>query len=107
VAGVDLNDVTYEQTQTINCQECGAKPGERCETAGGNVKHEPHFMRRADFADGADPGPTPTRAERTARLMASGLREYLEVTLNAAVRDGIITAEQRQEILALDTLVNT
>lgn len=101
----DINDVTRKQAETINCQECGAKPGERCETAGGNIANAPHFMRRADFADGIDPGPTPTRTERISGLMETALRaalrEYLETNLDAAVSEGIITAEQRERILAL------
>lgn len=102
---MDLYKVTRKQAETINCQECGAKPGERCETAGGNIANEPHFMRRADFADGVDPGPSPTRTERISGLMETairdGLRKYLETNLDAAVCDEIITAEQRERILAL------
>lgn len=50
-------NLTRKQVLEIHCQDCGAKPGERCETSSGRVRHDPHFLRKADRHDGIDPGP--------------------------------------------------
>ena len=58
--------LTPESPLTVHCRECGAVPGQRCQTASGAPKspNRSHFYRNADAADGAEPGPHPTQFER-------------------------------------------
>jgi hypothetical protein len=54
------SDLTRAQVLEIHCQECGAKPAERCHSKYGKERHEPHFLRQLDRRDGTDPGPSPS-----------------------------------------------
>jgi hypothetical protein len=54
---IDGFNLTRGQVLEIYCQECGAKPGERCHSKYGRVRYEPHFLRKADREEGTDPGP--------------------------------------------------
>lgn len=52
VSGFNL---TRGQVLEIYCRECGAKPGERCGTQSGRVRHDPHFLRKIDREEGKTP----------------------------------------------------
>jgi|SRR5215469_13913236 len=67
----------YTEALKFNCSECGARPGEKCQTAGGNPS-KAHMMRRFDWADETDPGPQKTRIERLAERMESATTSYIE-----------------------------
>jgi hypothetical protein len=97
--------LTRAQVMEINCQECGAKPGERCETESGVERHEPHFMRAADRNEGTDPGPTKTRTQRRMEIIQAGAQAYLIDVLRRAVKDKIITKKQFVQIACLTDAV--
>lgn len=54
-------DLTRGQVLEIWCQDCGARPGERCQSQYGKMRYEPHFLRKCDRDEGTDPGPATTR----------------------------------------------
>jgi len=70
-------DITRGQAMEINCQDCGASPGERCVsvTGTGKVRHDPHFSRKMDRKEGTDPGPTATREQRLTTAVMNKMHE--------------------------------
>jgi hypothetical protein len=98
----------YTEALKINCSECGAKPGRKCETRGGKTS-KTHFMRRIDWAEGKDPGPQQTHTERLADMTRAYIefatrREY-GVRYGDEVRICADLAEARKQAETLDGTV--
>ncbi len=62
---------TTHPALSVHCRECGAVPGERCQSEHGAVKPRSyaHYYRRADFGAGTDPGPGQSyQAQKQSRI---------------------------------------
>ena len=69
--------VTYAQTQEINCRECGAVPGQRCQSKFGNPSSKPHFYRCLDRRNNTDPGESLSQFEKAFAYASEKMSEHL------------------------------